>query len=89
LNDLYLNDLITVEKLKERADGLKLERGLLEATIEQNSDRIFKAKKRQLEAILMNKDIDSMTYEEQRNLAKALIYKVDVTKDDINIIFDF
>ncbi len=37
----------------------------------------------------MNKDIDKMTYEEQRTIAKMLIYKVDVTNEDINIIFDF
>ncbi|HEP1482184.1 TPA: recombinase family protein [Streptococcus pyogenes] len=89
LNDLYLNDLITVEKLKERANKLKKERELLEAELSKNSDHLFKAKKKQLNDLLMNKDIDSMTYEEQRNLVKMLIYKVDVTKEDINIIFDF
>lgn len=89
LNDLYLNDLITVEGLKERGARLKSERMLLETALANNSNYLAKAKKERLYSILGNKDIDNMTYEEQRNLVKMLIYKVDVTKDDINIIFDF
>ena len=62
---------------------------MLEAELSNNSDTLFKAKKKHLEKILMNKDIDKMTYEEQRTISKMLIYKVDVTNEDINIIFDF
>lgn len=89
LNDLYINDLITVENLKKRADKFKNERKLLEAELNNNSDALFKAKKKRLEEILMNKEIDEMTYEEQRTIVKMLIRKVDVTNEDIHIIFDF
>ena len=89
LNDLYLNDLITIEDLKSKADKFKSEKNILEAQLKKDENSILKLKAKNVRKNLSVKDIDKMTYEEQRNLVKTLIKKVDVTKEDIKIIFDF
>ena len=89
LNDLYLNDLITIEDLKSKADKFKSEKNILEAQLKKDENSILKLKAENVRKNLSVKDIDKMTYEEQRNLVKTLIKKVDVTKEDIKIIFDF
>ena len=84
-----MNDLITIEDLKSKADKFKTEKAILESQLKKDENNILKLKAKNIRKNLSVKNIDEMTYEEQRNLAKMLIKKVDVTKEDIKIIFDF
>ena len=81
--------MITIEDLKSKADKFKSEKNILEAQLKKDENSILKLKAKNVRKNLSVKDIDKMTYEEQRNLVKTLIKKVDVTKEDIKIIFDF
>lgn len=81
--------MITIEDLKSKADKFKTEKAILESQLKKDENNILKLKAKNIRKNLSVKNIDEMTYEEQRNLAKMLIKKVDVTKEDIKIIFDF
>ena len=89
LSDLYMNDLLSLDELKEKTSELKSTRLLLENKISEdknNSDREIK------ERIINNmnkKSIQKMSYQEQTNLVKSLINKVSVTREMIEISWNF
>lgn len=89
LSDLYMNDLLSLDELKEKTSELKSTRVLLENKIsedENNSDLEIK------ERIINNmnkKSIQKMSYQEQSNLVKSLINKVSVTREMIEISWNF
>ena len=84
-----MNDLLSLDELKEKTSELKSTRLLLENKISEdknNSDREIK------ERIINNmnkKSIQKMSYQEQTNLVKSLINKVSVTREMIEISWNF
>lgn len=85
LNDLYIDDRITLEELQKRSAEFTLMRAMLEAELE--NDPVLKQKKRKesMRETLDTEDILSMDYEQQKVIVRALITKVRVTSEDIVI----
>lgn len=85
LNDLYIDDRITLEELQKRSAEFTLMRAMLEAELE--NDPVLKQKKRKesMRETLDTEDILSMDYEQQKVIVRALINKVQVTAESIKI----
>ncbi|MEY8514522.1 recombinase family protein [Lactococcus taiwanensis] len=88
-SDLYLNDFITMDELKKRTDSLQTERKLLQAKISENgsydNSNIFEEVKSQLGT----KPVAELSYDKKKRLVNNLVSKVDVTANNIDIIFKF
>lgn len=85
LNDLYIDDRITLGDLQKKSSDFTTMRSQLEYELE--NDPVLKQKERKSEMIqaLNTEDVLSMDYEQQKIIVKALINKVQVTSDDITI----
>ncbi|MED5856688.1 recombinase family protein [Streptococcus anginosus] len=85
LNDLYIDDRITLEELQRRSTEFTLMRGMLEAELE--NDRALKQQERKddMRQILNRGDVLGMDYEGQTVVVRALISKVQVTSEEIVI----
>lgn len=88
LSDLYLNDLISIDDLKKQTSDLKEKRKQIEATFdgEKNTDAV---KANVFESKLSGMNIKELDYQEQSKMLKALIYKVSVTSETIEINWNF
>ena len=85
LNDLYLNNLTTLEDLKEKTAGILREKAILEKQLTENPTNQIDAEKERIKKIQAKADIRSLPYEEQAMIVKSLINKVDVTAEAITI----
>lgn len=85
LNDLYLNNLTTLEDLKEKTDEILKEKAILEKKLTDNPQNRLEEEKERIKRIQAKADIRSMSYEEQAKIVKSLIKKVDVTAEAIVI----
>lgn len=85
LNDLYIDDRITLEELQTKSSEFSSQRAILEEELE--NDPALKRKKREAEMkkILKTDDILGMDYERQKTIVRSLINKVRVTVDKIVI----
>lgn len=85
LNDLYIDDRITLEELQTKSSEFSSQRSILEEELE--NDPALKRKKREAEMkkILKTDDILDMDYERQKTIVRSLINKVRVTVDKIVI----
>nr|DAQ16057.1 MAG TPA: integrase [Caudoviricetes sp.] len=85
LNDLYIDDRITLEELQTKSSEFSRQRSILEEELE--NDPALKRKKREAEMkkILKTDDILGMDYERQKAIVRSLINKVRVTVDKIVI----
>lgn len=85
LNDLYIDDRITLEELQTKSSEFSSQRSILEEELE--NDPALKRKKREAEMkkILRTDDILAMDYERQKTIVRSLINKVRVTVDKIVI----
>lgn len=85
LNDLYIDDRITLEELQTKSSEFSGQRAILEEELE--NDPALKRKKREAEMkkILKTDDILGMDYERQKTIVRSLINKVRVTVDKIVI----
>lgn len=85
LNDLYIDDRITLEELQTKSSEFSSQRSILEEELE--NDPALKRKKREAEMkkILKTDDILGMDYERQKAIVRSLINKVRVTVDKIVI----
>jgi len=85
LNDLYIDDRITLEELQTKSSEFSSQRAILEEELE--NDPALKRKKREAEMkkILKTDDILGMDYERQKAIVRSLINKVRVTVDKIVI----
>lgn len=88
-SDLYLNDFITMDDLKKRTEMLQGEKKLIQAKINEvdkpSTSEIFDLVKSELGEIPISK----ISYEDKKKIVNNLISKVDVTADNIDIIFKF
>jgi len=87
LSDLYMNDLISMEQMQEKAKALsnelsKLKEKLDNIEVPEENEAITFLKENSF-------DIHKETYEKQKSIVNTLINKVDVTADTIQILWNF
>ena len=85
LNDLYIDDRITLEELQAKSAEFLNLRGLLEKELEDDPALKQEETKNTIKQSLSKGDILKMDYEAQREIVRALIKKVQVTADSIVI----
>ena len=87
LNDLYIDDRISLEELQKRSSDFMAERSALEKELEADSSIKTVERKKDIKQVLDTKDIFSLDYEQQKAIARALISKVRVTSETIVILW--
>ena len=85
LNDLYINELISMEALKQKSAELLKEKSSLETFINNNKRKINN--KPAFEKVAKMDDVFKMSYDDQKKIVKTLIKRVEVKRDEINVIF--
>lgn len=85
LNDLYINGLIDLDNLKEKSDKILKEKNSIEEIIAKNKNK--PNNKLAFEKVIKMEDISTMTYEEQKKIVRMLVSRVEVTPDEIRLIF--
>lgn len=85
LNDLYIDDRITLEELQKRSAEFTVMRTMLEAELENDPALKQQERKEDIKKTLNTKDILTMDYEQQKVIVRALIDKVQVTAENIVI----
>lgn len=90
LNDLYLNDLISLDELKKRSKSLMSENEFLEEQINKLSTTTRADELRnKIDTFLAFPNILTADYETQKQAVELVISKVEVTKGNIDIFFNF
>ncbi|HEQ9709653.1 TPA: recombinase family protein [Streptococcus pyogenes] len=87
LNDLYINDLIDLPKLKKDIEELNHLKDDYNKAIKLNY--LDKKNEDSLGMLMDNLDIRKSSYDVQSRIVKQLIDRVEVTMDNIDIIFKF
>lgn len=85
LNDLYIDDRITLEELQSKSSEFLSMRALLEKELEDDPALKQEETKNTIKQELSKGDISKMDYESQKTIVRALIRKVQVTADSITI----
>nr|DAQ44666.1 MAG TPA: integrase [Caudoviricetes sp.] len=85
LNDLYIDDRITLEELQSKSSEFLSMRALLEKELENDQTLKQDEAKNTVKRELSKGDISKMDYESQKAIVRALIKKVQVTADSIVI----
>lgn len=85
LNDLYIDDRITLEELQAKSAEFLNMRALLEKELEDDPALKQEETKNTIKQSLSKGDILKMDYEAQKDIIRALIKKVQVTADSIVI----
>lgn len=86
LSDLYINDLLSLDELKIKTSELKNKRQLIENQIKESANNnVTQLKLTQLSSILGGSNITDIPYNQQRDICKQLIKKVNVTDEEITI----
>ena len=85
LNDLYIDDRITLEELQAKSTDFTNMRALLEKELENDPALKQEETKNTIKHALDKGDILKMDYEEQKAVVRALVKKVQVTADSIVI----
>ena len=85
LNDLYIDDRITLEELQAKSTDFTNMRALLEKELENDPALKQEEIKNTIKHALDKGDILKMDYEEQKAVVRALVKKVQVTADSIVI----
>ena len=85
LNDLYIDDRISLEELQSKSSEFLSMRALLEKELEDDPSIKQEETKNTIKQELSKGDISKMDYESQKTIVRALIKKVQVTADSITI----
>lgn len=85
LNDLYIDDRITLEELQKKSSHFTSMRALLETELENDPALKQQEKKENMIKVLGGDDILSVDYERQKTVVRGLIDKVQVTADSVLI----
>lgn len=85
LNDLYIDDRITLEELQSKSSEFQSMRALLEKELENDPALKQEETKNTIKRELSKGDISKMDYESQKAIVRALVKKVQVTADSIVI----
>lgn len=87
LNDLYIDDRISLEELQKRSSDFMAERSALEKELDADSSIKAVERKKDIRRVLDTKDIFTLDYEQQKAIVRALISKVRVTSESIVILW--
>lgn len=87
LNDLYIDDRISLEELQKRSSGFMAERAALEKELDADSSLKVVERKKDIRRVLDTKDVFTLDYEQQKAIVRALISKVRVTSESIVILW--
>lgn len=87
LNDLYIDDRISLEGLQKRSSDFMAERTALEKELDADTSLKAVERKEDVRRVLDTKDIFTLDYEQQKAIARALISKVRVTSESIVILW--
>ena len=87
LNDLYINNLITLDELKKQSNTFNAKIEILKDELANDPAIKHQENKQKMLETLDTKDVFEMDYEEQKMLVRALIDKVQVTSDSIKILW--
>ena len=87
LNDLYIDDRISLEELQKRSSDFMAERAALEKELDADNSVKAVERKKDIRRVLDTKDILMLDYEQQKAIVRALISKVRVTSESIVILW--
>lgn len=87
LNDLYIDDRISLEELQKRSSDFMAERAALEKELDADTSLKAAERKEDIKRVLDTKDILMLDYEHQKAIVRALISKVRVTSESIVILW--
>lgn len=85
LNDLYLDDRITLDELRDKSADFIKQRAKLEDEIKKASTDKQAGQKKKIEKLLDASSVFDMSYDNQKVIVRELIDKVQVTSDKIVI----
>ena len=85
LNDLYLDDRITLDELRAKSSDFIKQRAALEEEIKKASTDKQAGKRKKIEKLLDASSVLDMSYDNQKVIVRELIDKVQVTSDKIVI----
>lgn len=85
LNDLYIDNHITLEELQKKSLEFTTMRAMLEAELENDPALKQQGKKETMKCFLNTGDIYKLDYEKQCSIVRGIINKVQVTSDTITI----
>lgn len=85
LNDLYLDDRITLDELRAKSSDFIKQRNALEDEIKKTSTDKQAGRKDKIEKLLDASSVLEMSYDNQKVIVRELIDKVQVTSDKIVI----
>lgn len=85
LNDLYLDDRITLDELRSKSADFIKQRSALEDEIKKASTDKQVGKRKKIEKLLDASSVFDMSYDNQKVIVRELIDKVQVTSDKIVI----
>ncbi|WP_367007082.1 recombinase family protein [Streptococcus sp. ZY19097] len=90
LNDLYLNDLITLDDLKQQSKSLLNENEFMEEQIKLLSATTREDElRKKIDTFLAFPDILTADYDTQKQAVELVISRVEATKEGIDIFFNF
>ena len=85
LNDLYIDDRITLDELQTKAAEFSNQRAVLEEELDNDPAIKQQKRKEDMKQVLKTDDILTMDYDHQKFIVRTLINKVQVTAEDIVI----
>lgn len=85
LNDLYLDDRITLDELRSKSADFIKQRATLESEIKKASNDKQAGQREKIEKLLDASSVLDMSYDNQKVIVRELIDKVQVTSDKIVI----
>ena len=85
LNDLYLDDRITLDELRSKSSDFIKQRSALEEEIKKASNDKQAGQREKVEKLLDASSVLDMSYDNQKVIVRELIDKVQVTSDKIVI----
>lgn len=85
LNDLYLDDRITLDELRTKSSDFIKQRSALEEEIKKASNDKQAGKRERIEKLLDASSVLVMSYDNQKVIVRELIDKVQVTSDKVVI----
>ena len=85
LNDLYLDDRITLDELRTKSADFIKQRSALEEEIKKASNDKQAGKRKKIEKLLDASSVFDMSYDNQKVIVRELVDKVQVTSDKIVI----
>lgn len=85
LNDLYLDDRITLDELRTKSSGFIKQRTAMEEEIKKASTDNQVSQRKKIEKLLDASSVLEMSYDNQKVIVRELIDKVQVTSDKVAI----